>query len=127
MAYLQPCVTPTYSERCHIQNSGIFKIYSEICQSIFCHFQNAVYCWHVENPAIVRILPCLGPKTYSESCFHRHIQICLGIIDNDSYNKYNNINSFWTPSPSRKGPIKKRVCPSFCLSFCLSIGFVGIG
>ena len=57
VAYLEPCVTLAYSEPCHIQNPGIFKIqdifrtlsrhilaYSEYCATVAyskpCHIQN---------------------------------------------------------------------------------------
>ena len=44
MPYLEHCVTLAYYEPCHIQNPDVFKpkIYSELCQGIFWHIQNAV-------------------------------------------------------------------------------------
>ena len=43
MAYLEPYVTLSYSEPCHIQNPDIEpKIYSERAEELFWHIQNAV-------------------------------------------------------------------------------------
>ena len=43
----------------------------------------------MQNFAIFRILPYLGPKAYLNSCLHRHIQAYSGIFTNDSYNSIN--------------------------------------
>ena len=67
------------------------EIYSELCQSIFWHIQNAIR-YHVQNFTIFRILAYLGPKAYSESCLFRHIQAYWGIFsifNNDNFNKSN--------------------------------------
>ena len=76
VAYLDSCVTLTYSKPCYIQNPGIFgpNIYSlEIYHGIFWHIHNAVSHSHTENPAILRALSriwaYLGPKAYRESFY----------------------------------------------------------
>ena len=78
----------------YIQNPAIFRIleylepktYSELCQGISWHIQNAVQHSHIQNPTIFRNLEYLGPKEYSEPCLYRHIQANSGIFNNDNFN-----------------------------------------
>ena len=97
VAYLEPCVTLTYSEPCHIQNSSIFRtqdIFRTQSRHILAYSECYVTlaCWepcHIQNFAIFRILAHVGPKAYSESCLYKHIQAYSGIFSNDSYNNIN--------------------------------------
>ena len=79
MAFLEPCVTPAYSEPCHTQNPGIFRT-----RDILCISQNSVKAysdifrtlWNARilrtlpylELSIFRILPYFGSEVYSEIC-----------------------------------------------------------
>ena len=82
VAYVEACITLAYSEPCHIQNPGIFRIqdlFRTLPRHILAYSKRCVTlaCWepcHIPNFPILRILACLGPKEYSEPCVFRHIQ-----------------------------------------------------
>ena len=97
VAYLEPCVTLTYSEPCHIQNPGIFRtqdIFRTLSRHILTYSKRCVTFafWelcHIQKFAIFRILAYLGQEAYSESCLQRHIQAYWGIFNKDWCNKIN--------------------------------------
>ena len=73
VAYLEPCVTLSYSELCHTQNPGIFRT-QDMPRVLSRHIQ--VYAgrcvilayWelcHIKKFSIFRILAHLGPEAYS--------------------------------------------------------------
>ena len=75
VAYLEPCVTLAYSEPCHFQNPGIFRI-QNILKTLSRHMAYSERCvtlaygepCRIQNFAIFRFLAYLGPEAYSESC-----------------------------------------------------------
>ena len=81
VAYLEPCITVTCSKSCLIQNPGIFKTWDTfrtlskhaLAYSEHCATLATWELFHTENFAIFRVLVCLGPSSYSESCLFRHI------------------------------------------------------
>ena len=90
----EPCATPAYSERWHIQNPGIF-ITQEIFRTLSKHFPArciTLAYWepfHIQNFATFKSFAYLRPEVYSESYLQRHIQPNSGIFINDSYNNNN--------------------------------------
>ena len=82
LEYSECCVTLTFWEPCHIQNSGIFRT-QDISRTLSRHTLDYSECcvtlayWepcHIQIFAIFRVLPCLGPEAYTENCFFRFIQ-----------------------------------------------------
>ena len=80
VAYLEPCVTLAYSERCYIHNPFILerKIFRTLSRHILAYSDCYVTLgyWdpcHIQICAIFRILAYLGPTLHSESCSFRHI------------------------------------------------------
>ena len=63
---------------------------------------------HIQNFVIFRILACLGPEAYSESCLYRHIEAYSSIFDNDNYNNVNFFFHFNLTYSSMK--LKKKTC-----------------
>ena len=90
VAYLEPCVALAYLEPCHIQNPGICRtrdIFRTLSRHILEHSERCVTS-HIENPAILKILVCLGPEAQNPVYLHifRHNS---GIFCNNSYDNIN--------------------------------------
>ena len=97
--YLFNILALAYSEPCHIQNPGIFRVqditlwrhipvYSRGCVTL-AYWEP----YHIKTFGIFRSLAYLGPDAYSESFLFRHIQPYSGTFNNNSYN---NINFFFS-------------------------------
>ena len=93
MAYLEPCVTPAYSEPCHTQNPGIFRTRNIICISQNSVKANSDIFRTLWNACILRTLPYLelchiqnfGSEVYSEICESSKMEGLTKLVNGCNY------------------------------------------